>query len=107
MVTKLVRNYEIKAQSKTELERIAELMDTEEYYKEEFRKYFHVWVQDNIGVFYFIKEKYFLSRNGITTVWRKCKRIKKFRTSNSEIKGVEKVQHFFYNISETYLKRRF
>lgn len=66
MVTKLVRNYEIKAQSKTELERIAELMDTEEYYKEEFRKYFHVWVQDNIGVFYFIKEKYFLSRNGIT-----------------------------------------
>lgn len=65
MTSKLIRNYEIKAQSKTELDHIEELMSKEEYYKEEFQKYFHVWVQESVGVFYFPKEKYFVSRNGI------------------------------------------
>lgn len=66
MVIKDVRNYKIKAQSYDEVEKIEKLMDTEEYYREEFRKYFHVWVQSGTGVYYFIKEKYFVSRNGIS-----------------------------------------
>lgn len=65
MTTKQIRNYEIKAQSKTELDKIEQLMEKEEYYREEFQNYFHVWVQQGIGVFYFPKEKYFVSRNGI------------------------------------------
>lgn len=66
MVIKEVRNYKIKAQSNAEVEKIEQMMETEEYYKEEFRKYFHVWVQQGTGVYYFIKEKYFVSRNGIS-----------------------------------------
>lgn len=65
MTTKKVNNYELKAQSKTELDHIEELMNKAEYYKEEFQKYFHVWIQEGVGVFFFIKEKYFVSRNGV------------------------------------------
>ena len=65
MTSKKVNNYELKAQSKTELDHIEELMNSEKYYTEEFQKYFHVWVQESVGVFFFIKEKYFVSRNGV------------------------------------------
>ena len=65
MTTKKVNNYELKAQSKTELDHIEELWLKAEYYKEEFQKYFHVWIQEGVGVFFFIKEKYFVSRNGV------------------------------------------
>ena len=66
MVTKCIRNYEVKGQSYAEVEKIEKMMQTEDYFKEEFRKYFHVWIKTNVGVFYFIKEKYFVSRNGVT-----------------------------------------
>ena len=66
MTTKVIRNYELKAQSKTELDKIEKLMESEEYYKKDFLEYFHVWVQEGVGVFYFPKEKYFVSRSGIS-----------------------------------------
>lgn len=66
MVKRQIRNYIVKAQSNAELDKIEYHMETEEYYKEDFRKYFHVWVHEGTGVYYFIKEKYFVSRDGVT-----------------------------------------
>lgn len=66
MVTRTVRNYEIKAQSKAELDTIERMYETETYTSPEFRKYFDVWFEPGNGIYYFIKPKYFVSRNGVT-----------------------------------------
>lgn len=66
MVCKQVRNYVIKTQSKVELDKIENLMETEKWNTEEFQKYFHVWAKAGYGIFYFPKEKYFYSRDGVT-----------------------------------------
>ena len=67
MVFKQVRNYVIKAQSKAELEKMENLMETEDWNTEEFQKYFHVWAKAGYGIFYFPKEKFFHSRDGVTS----------------------------------------
>ena len=66
MVTRRVRNYEVKANSKAEVDAIEKHMTNEDYLSEDFKKYFHVWLRKNVGVYYFIKEKYFVSRGNVT-----------------------------------------
>ncbi len=60
--TKTIFGVVIKATPK-QLERIYDLWNKEQYWTDEFHKYFHVWICDGSGVYYFIKEKYFVELN--------------------------------------------
>lgn len=60
-----VRNYEIRALAKKDLDKMVQLMDTDDYKDPEFQNYFHLWMQEGTGLFYFPKEKHFVSRDGV------------------------------------------
>lgn len=66
MVKKQIRNYQLKSYSNKEMEEIEQCMLKEDIDSEMFQKYFHVFKIPNVGIFYFIKERHFESRDGET-----------------------------------------
>ena len=66
MVTREINNYVVKAQSHKELDLIQDFLTNATYTHPDFKTYFHVWSESNTRIFYFIKEKYFISRDGVT-----------------------------------------
>lgn len=51
---------------KNQLNEMSELLDFEFYESEKFKKYFYVWVHCGTGIYFFPREKYFVSRDGET-----------------------------------------
>ena len=49
-----------------QLDEMSELLNSECYKSKKFKKYFYVWVHYDTGVYFFPKEKYFVSRDGET-----------------------------------------
>ena len=56
-------SYELKG-SKKELDEMYKLMNYEDFYNPLFKKYFHLWV-GLYGFYYFPKQEYFVSKDGI------------------------------------------
>ena len=53
--------------TESQLEKMYDLNNREEYWKPEFQKYFNVWIVEGCGVHYYPKEKYFVNdENGET-----------------------------------------
>lgn len=66
MLYRTVGNYEIRALGKKDLDIMEEILNAELPYKHpEFETYFHSWMQQNLGIFFFPKEKHFVSWKGV------------------------------------------
>ena len=65
MLYKQIRNYQVRATTYHDLDSIEKHMTEEDYMSEDFRKYFNVWKANGTSVYYFPKERYFESRDGV------------------------------------------
>lgn len=66
MTQRKVGNYVLKAQTKGELDTLEKHMNLLDYRTESFATYFHVWYVNERKVYCFPKEKYFVSRDGVS-----------------------------------------
>ena len=59
MYKKNIFGYELKARSEKQLDEMYELLNFEDYTNPKFIKYFHVWVSEGPGLYWFPKEQYY------------------------------------------------
>lgn len=59
MYKRNIFGYELKAKTEKQLNEMYDLLNYEDYDKKRFSHYFHVWVHEGTGVYWFPKEKYY------------------------------------------------
>ena len=59
MYKRNVFGFELKAQTERQLNEMYDLLNYEDYDKKRFSHYFHVWVHEGTGVYWFPIEKYY------------------------------------------------